>query len=179
MKKQLFLTFDDGPHPEITPWVLDQLRPYGAKATFFMVGANAQEYPEIVDLVIREGHTIGNHTMNHVKGWKTSSVDYINEIRLCQEHIPASGFFRPPYGQMNRSAGEELHEYEIIMWDVLSKDYMKGLNLGWSLRRMKYHTKAGSIVVFHDSVKANDNLRFLLPKYLEYMAETGFQSIVL
>jgi len=176
---RVYLTFDDGPHPEITPWVLDQLRIFNAKATFFIVGENAQKFPDIIKQVLDEGHAIGNHTQHHVKGWKMTSSEYIKDIRLCEEQIPTTGLFRPPYGQMNKMAGKELNEYEIIMWDILSKDYLKGLNLGLSLWRMKYYTKSGSIIVFHDSTKANDNLRFLLPRYLEFMAENGFQSVVL
>lgn len=178
-RSEVFLTFDDGPHPEITAWVLDQLNEYSAKATFFVVGENAKRYPGLIDRIMAEGHAVGNHTNKHLKGWDVSADDYLRDIRQCAEFIPKTDLFRPPYGRMNRQASLEMSEYRIIMWDTLTRDYKPSLNRRMSLSRICAQTVPGSIVVFHDSRKAWHNLQELLPAYLEFLKKNGFRSMAL
>lgn len=171
--KQLFLTFDDGPHPEITPWVLGQLKEFGAKATFFCVGDNVRKYPEVYQQILNENHAVGNHTFHHLNGWKTETSDYLKDVSLAENYIQ-SNLFRPPYGRIKRSQAKQLAaKYRIIMWDRLSMDYMAQLNTEESLAQMK-KVKKGSIVVFHDSEKAFQNLKVLLPQLLSYYQQQGF-----
>lgn len=171
--KQLFLTFDDGPHPEITPWVLTLLRQYNAKASFFCVGDNVRKYPEIYQQILAEGHAVGNHTFHHLNGWKTSNRLYLEDVRLAEKYIQ-SNLFRPPYGKMRRSQANMLKKnYRLIMWDRLSMDYKPDLNLEESLRQMK-KVSNGNILVFHDSEKAFKNLQVLLPALLEYYSKQSF-----
>lgn len=169
----VFITFDDGPHPSITPWVLDELDKVNAKATFFVVGENAEAYPEVMSEIVSRGHSIGNHTYRHVKGWGMNAEDYLSEILACEEVIKDERLFRPPYGRINFKAIKLLKNYKIIMWDVLSKDYLPGLKTARALNRIKKNTEKGSIVVFHDSEKAEKNLKFLLPKYLQFLSNKG------
>ncbi len=171
--KQLFLTFDDGPHPEITPWVLGQLKEFGAKATFFCVGDNVRKYPEVYQQILKENHAVGNHTFHHLNGWKTETADYLKDVSLAENYIQ-SNLFRPPYGRIKRSQAKQLAaKYRIIMWDRLSMDYQAQLNTEESLAQMK-KVKKGSIVVFHDSEKAFQNLKVLLPQLLSYYQQQGF-----
>jgi peptidoglycan/xylan/chitin deacetylase (PgdA/CDA1 family) len=171
--KQLFLTFDDGPHPEITPWVLAQLKEFGAKATFFCVGDNVRKYPEVYQQILIENHAVGNHTFHHLNGWKTETSDYLKDVSLAENYIQ-SNLFRPPYGRIKRSQAKQLSaKYRIIMWDRLSMDYQAQLNTNESLAQMK-RVKNGSIVVFHDSEKAFLNLKVLLPQLLTYYKQQGF-----
>ncbi len=171
--KQLFLTFDDGPHPEITPWVLGQLKEFGAKATFFCVGDNVRKYPEVYQQILKENHAVGNHTFHHLNGWKTETSDYLKDVSLAENYIQ-SNLFRPPYGRIKRSQAKQLAaKYRIIMWDRLSMDYLAQLNTEESLAQMK-KVKKGSIVVFHDSEKAFQNLKVLLPQLLSYYQQQGF-----
>lgn len=171
--KQLFLTFDDGPHPEITPWVLAQLKEFGAKATFFCVGDNVRKYPHIYEQILKENHAVGNHTFHHLNGWKTETSDYLKDVSLAENYIQ-SNLFRPPYGRIKRSQAKQLAaKYRIIMWDRLSMDYLAQLNTDESLEQMK-KVKKGSIVVFHDSEKAFQNLKILLPQLLSYYQQQGF-----
>ncbi len=171
--KQLFLTFDDGPHPEITPWVLAQLKEFGAKATFFCVGDNVRKYPEVYQQILKENHAVGNHTFHHLNGWKTETSDYLKDVSLAENYIQ-SNLFRPPYGRIKRSQAKQLvAKYRIIMWDRLSMDYLAQLNTEESLAQMK-KVKKGSIVVFHDSEKAFQNLKVLLPQLLSYYQQQGF-----
>ncbi len=175
----VFLTFDDGPHPEITPWVIDQLKPYNMSATFFCVGDNAKKYPETLALIKKEGHQLGNHTMHHIKGWNTSTTDYLKDIEQCQDYTQ-SDLFRPPYGRISRQQIKALkHKFRIVMWSLLSCDFDKQLNQEEALHGLKAKTKNGSIIVFHDSVKAETNLRFLLPQYLEYLHKQGYTCKIL
>lgn len=171
----MYLTFDDGPHPHITPWVLDQLDDFGAKGTFFVVGENAEKYPELIQEISRRGHSIGNHTQHHVKGFGMKDVAYIEEIYLCDKHIPEKRLFRPPYGRINFKSINQLAEYEIVMWDVLSRDYLKRLDTHEAQRRIRNKTVAGSIAVFHDSEKAEKNLKMLLPDYLSFLKDQGYK----
>ena len=176
----MYLTFDDGPHPEITKWVMNELQKVNAKGTFFVVGENAERYPKIISEVISRGHQLGNHTYHHIKGWQKSEEEYIKEIEQCASHIPNTGLFRPPYGQINFKAIPKINEnYEVIMWDVLTKDYLPRLHKKRALRRIKRLTKPGSIIVFHDSEKAEKNLKALLPPYLGFLKDNRYRMDVL
>ena len=178
--KEVFLTFDDGPHPEITPWVVNELDKVGAKATFFVVGENAQRYFTLVDKMQKSGHRVGNHTHRHIKGWRVSSNVYLEDIANCENYLTENTIFRPPYGQINFASIPAIRKkYEVIMWDVLSKDYLKRLNVKRALKRIKKATKPGSIIVFHDSVKAETNLKAMLPNYLKFLEEERYKMSVL
>lgn len=186
-EKVIYLTFDDGPHPEITAWVIDELKKHQIKATFFCVGDNLKKHPETAKQLLTEGHQIGNHTMHHIKGWKHKNVDYLKDIEDCDTEIrkiheqmndekAQPRLFRPPYGQIKPSQIELLREkgYEIIQWSDLSCDYDKHLNCEKSLSALVKNAKPGSIVVFHDSEKAENQLKQILPSYLEAMLAEGF-----
>jgi hypothetical protein len=174
-QKVVYFTFDDGPHPEITPWVLSELAKYNAKATFFMVGANIEKYPEIVEKVKQSGNAIGNHTFNHLNGWKTKDENYFENINKCKEFIE-SNLFRPPYGRIkSKQAKHILKKFKVIMWDRLSRDYDENLNIDESLKAMKTLPAKGSIFVFHDSEKAFKNLKILLPELLNFYSLNGYQ----
>ena len=178
--KEVFLTFDDGPHPQITPWVMAELDKVGAKATFFVVGENAEKYFSIVDEMQKSGHRVGNHTHRHIKGWRVSTKKYLEDIADCEDYLTDNTLFRPPYGQINFGAIPTIKKnYEIIMWDVLTKDYLPRLNVKRALKRIKKATKPGSIIVFHDSVKAETNLKAMLPDYLKFLEEEGYKISVL
>ena len=178
--KEVFLTFDDGPHPQITPWVMAELDKVGAKATFFVVGENAEKYFNIVDEMQKSGHRVGNHTHRHIKGWRVSTKKYLEDIADCEDYLTDNTLFRPPYGQINFGAIPTIKKnYEIIMWDVLTKDYLPRLNVKRALKRIKKATKPGSIIVFHDSVKAETNLKVMLPDYLKFLEEEGYKISVL
>lgn len=183
--KVLYLTFDDGPTPEITNWTLNTLKEYNAKATFFCIGNNIEKHPEIFQNILNEGHAIGNHTNNHIKGWKTKAKDYIentleaeniitNQIQDSEFRI--QNFFRPPYGQITPKQGNKLLElnYKIIMWDVLSFDWDKDVSKETCLKNVTSNATNGSIVVFHDSIKASKNMQYALPKVMAYYNEKGF-----
>ena len=178
--KEVFLTFDDGPHPQITPWVMAELDKVGAKATFFVVGENAEKYFSIVDEMQKSGHRVGNHTHRHIKGWRVSAKKYLEDIADCEDYLTDNTLFRPPYGQINFGAIPTIKKnYEIIMWDVLTKDYLPRLNIKRALKLIKKATKPGSIIVFHDSVKAETNLKAMLPDYLKFLEEEGYKISVL
>lgn len=178
--KEVFLTFDDGPHPQITPWVIAELEKVGAKATFFVVGENAKKYFTTIDEMQKSGHRVGNHTHSHLKGWRVSSKRYLEDIADCEDYLTDNTLFRPPYGQINFGAIPTIKKnYEIIMWDVLTKDYLPRLNIKRALKRIKKATKPGSIIVFHDSVKAETNLKAMLPDYLKFLEEEGYKISVL
>jgi peptidoglycan/xylan/chitin deacetylase (PgdA/CDA1 family) len=177
--QKVFLTFDDGPTPEITEWVLEQLKKYNAKATFFCIGNNIEKYPEIFQKTIAEGHAIGNHTFNHLNGWKTSTEVYIENVKLYETQNPklvTRNLFRPPYGKIKHSQSKILRKlgYKIIMWDVLSRDYDQSISATQCLENVLSNIETGSIIVFHDSVKAEHNLKYVLPKTLEFLKEKGF-----
>ncbi len=172
--KVLYLTFDDGPHPQITPWVLEQLNAYHAQATFFCVGDNVRKYPTVYQQILDANQAVGNHTMHHVKGWKLSDEAYLENIHQAASLIQ-SKLFRPPYGRIKPSQLEKLKlDYKVIMWSKLSRDYDSGLNLKQSLEAMK-QVKAGDIIVFHDSEKAYPQLRQLLPQLLDYYSACGYR----
>ncbi|WP_395051170.1 polysaccharide deacetylase family protein [Flavobacterium sp.] len=180
-ENKIYLTFDDGPTPEITEWVLQELQKYNAKASFFCIGNNIEKYPEIFSKVITEGHSIGNHTFNHMNGWKTSTEEYIKNTKLCESEIcklqtPNCKLFRPPYGKIKALQSKKLRQlgYKIIMWDVLSADYDTSISKEKCLKNVSNNVTAGSVIVFHDSVKAFTNLEYTLPKALKILSERGF-----
>lgn len=176
---QIYLTFDDGPHPEITPWVLDILAEYNAKATFFVVGQNAENNPAVLKRIRQEGHALGNHTSHHLSGYSNSTQDYIDNVKLCQQHTQTN-LFRPPYGRIKRSQVIVLTKsFKIIMWNQLSGDFHRNLDIDKSLKALCEYTKKGNIVVFHDSQKSFENLKLLLPAYLDFLKQKGFNSIVI
>ncbi len=174
--KQLYLTFDDGPVPDVTPWVLSTLKEYNASATFFCVGNNVKKYPDVFKKIKQEGHAIGNHTFNHAKGLFSSTKGYIQDIEKAAKYIDSS-LFRPPHGLIKPAQVKALKrkKYKIIMWNVLSRDYNQKLSGEKCLSLVVKHAKAGSIIVFHDSYKAEKNLRYALPKVLEYFSNKGYR----
>lgn len=187
LKKELFLTFDDGPVPGPTEFVLDTLKKFNVLATFFCIGDNMRRNPHLVKEIINDKHQLGNHTFHHVNGWKTNVQEYVSEVKECdrelQPYLPNTNkkLFRPPYGRITKNQIHQLDDFEIIMWDVLSVDYNKNLSPEACLRNTLKATRAGSIIVFHDSVKAEKNLRYALPRYVEKCLEDGysFSPIVL
>jgi len=176
-KKEIYLTFDDGPTPEITNWTLDLLNEYNAKATFFCIGKNVLEEPEIYARILKENHQIGNHTHNHTNGSNTDLKTYINNVLKAEKHLknPAK-LFRPPYGRIKRKQAKKMKSlgYTIIMWDVLSADFDITIGKEKCLQNVLRNTKNGSVIVFHDSVKAFENLQYTLPKVLDYFSKKGY-----
>lgn len=173
-EKKLYLTFDDGPIPEITPWILDTLLKYDIKATFFCVGENIIKHPNLFKRLINEGHQIGNHTYNHLKGWNTDDKTYIQNVHKCQELIP-SNLFRPPYARAKKSQINRLkHDFQFVYWDVLSGDFDEKLSPDKCLNNVLKYTKNGSIIVFHDNIKAIPRLKYTLPKMIEHYLNKGF-----
>ncbi len=180
--KTIYLSFDDGPHETATPFVLEQLRKYNAKATFFCIGKNVAAHPSIYQNILDEGHAIGNHTYNHLNGWKTKNAIYLEDVADASALIK-SNLFRPPYGRIRHSQQKQLQtinpKLQTIMWDVLSGDFDTNLPPETCLGYVLYHTKPGSIVVFHDSSKAWERMQYALPKMLEHFVGEGyvFESI--
>ena len=184
--KAVYLTFDDGPIPEVTPKVLESLDRYGVKATFFMVGENIDKNPKVFEQVLKGGHAIGNHTYNHVKGWKVSTADYIANVHKWEEAAERQmvngkcqnrKLFRPPYGRTwvwQRKAVRDLG-YEIYLWDVLTRDYNPHRTPEAMLRQIKRRTRQGSIINFHDSVKSNERMLEVLPKAIEWLLSNGYE----
>lgn len=176
----IYLTFDDGPTPEITEWVLDELDKHSAKATFFCIGKNIVAQPALFKKIIDKGHAIGNHTFNHLNGWKTTTKDYLNNIVLCEQsiinHKINSKIFRPPYGRINSIQSKKLRKqgYKIIMWDVLSADFDQSITNEKCVKNVVVNIKPGSIIVFHDSHKAFNNLKYALPKVLDFIDKNNF-----
>jgi len=186
--KTLYLTFDDGPIPEVTPFVLKQLANYNAKATFFCVGDNLVKHPDIAKQVLAEGHKLANHTYNHLKGWQTTLTLYLLNVQQCQDAletiVPAKTgeklLFRPPYGRITSKQASALRpNYELIMWDVLTNDYDATLSPEECLKQSIANTQLGSIIVFHDSLKAERNMRYALPRFLEHFTSQGYTFEVL
>ncbi len=179
--KTVYLTFDDGPIPIVTEWVLDILKHYNIKATFFCIGDNIRKHPEVFKRIIAENHQIGNHTFNHLNGWKTDLDYYITNINLCQTEMMkntsiCSNLFRPPYGKMKKNQSIEIQKlgYEIIMWSNISKDYDSKTSPEVCLKNALFNLKTGNIIVFHDSLKAENNLRYALPKLIEILLAKGY-----
>lgn len=181
-ENKVYLTFDDGPIPKITEWVLDQLKTHNAKATFFCIGDNIDKHPELFKKVIRDGHAIGNHTFNHLNGWKTATGAYIENTKRCDATIEKwainlkSKIFRPPYGKIKIAQSKEIQKlgYKIIMWDVLSADFDQNLSKEGCLENVLSNIESGSVIVFHDSIKAFKNLEYVLPRTLAYLQENNF-----
>ncbi len=176
-KKIIYLTFDDGPTPEITHWVLKLLSEYNAKATFFCIGENIAKYPEIFQDILKNEHAIGNHTNNHLNGWRTNTDLYIeNSMTAFKTMEHKTILFRPPYGKLFHRQSKRLRDkgYKIIMWDVLSADFDTKISKEKCLQNVLKNTGNGSIVVFHDSIKSNEKLKFVLPKVLKYYVEKGY-----
>ena len=210
-KKQVFLTFDDGPIPEVTPWVLSLLKQHNAKATFFCIGENVTKHPEVFQQIKTEGHTIGNHTFHHLNGRKTKFEDYLEDVEkadlvmlgvrpfdfaqgdstkcevifqsinqqssISNQQSKLTKLFRPPFGKMTTQQANMLQKqgYKIIMWDVLSADFDTTISEEQCLQNVLQNVKEGSIVVFHDSLKAEKKLRYTLPKVLDYISEKGWE----
>jgi len=173
-EKVVYLTFDDGPIPEITPWVLELLDKYDIKATFFCVGDNVRKHPEIYKMVLERGHHIGNHTFNHIQGIRKYTKKYLLNAQLASEYIE-SKLFRPPHGHMRLAQFRTLKKYyKIIMWDVVTRDYSKFLTPEKVFQNVKKYTRNGSIIVFHDSLKAETNMKYALPKSIEWLKEQGY-----
>ena len=173
--KTIYLTFDDGPIPEITPWVLSQLKEYGAKATFFCVGENIKKHPSVFDQVKSEGHSIGNHTYNHLNGWCTDNITYYHNIRHCAK-LTNTVLFRPPYGKLKPKQAQFIQRhYRIVMWDVLSGDFDKNISKESCLKNVISNVTDGSVVVFHDSLKAQPKLEYVLPRVLETLTNRGYK----
>lgn len=178
IENKIYLTFDDGPTPKITEWVLEELQKYNAKATFFCIGNNIQKHPEILKKITNKGHSVGNHTFNHLNGWKTSTQKYLENTILCED--PSlnlqSKLFRPPYGKIKPAQSKKLRKlgYKIIMWDVLSADFDSSISPKKCLKNILQNVASGSIIVFHDSTKAFPNLEYTLPESLKYLKEKGY-----
>ena len=176
--KRIYLTFDDGPIPIVTPFVLKTLKKFEAKATFFCIGDNVRKHPEVFKQILSDGHAVGNHTFHHVNGWKTDSKTYLEEFKKCEQVVP-SNLFRPPYGRITNAQIKQLRAYKpalkIIMWDILSHDYHPNLKPETCFKRVIKATDNGAIVVFHDSLKAQERLEYTLPKALEYWTKKGYR----
>ena len=182
-EKELYLTFDDGPTPEITNWVLESLASYNAKATFFCIGNNIEKHPELFKKITEGGHGIGNHTFSHLKGWKNKTKKYIKDTERAQKSIAKfasnkgkTPLFRPPYGKLKTKQSKSLHQlgYKIIMWDVLSFDWDSSVSKENCLKNVIDSAKEGSVIVFHDSVKASGNLKFALLETLKHFSKKGY-----
>ena len=176
-ENKVYLTFDDGPTPEITNWVLNELEKYKAKATFFCIGKNVEKHPDVYNNIIKNGHSVGNHTLNHLNGWFTNGETYTENVALAANVLSENcKLFRPPYGKIKPSQAKKLQDsgYKIIMWDILSADFDNTISPKKCLENVLKNIESGSIIVFHDSQKAFSNLEYVLPKTLKYMKENNF-----
>ncbi len=173
-EKEVYLTFDDGPMQGTTPWILDELDKYKAKATFFCIGKNVKQNPEIFQKIIKHGHVVGNHTFDHLNGWKTTTSDYIKNVEKCSEFV-SSGLFRPPYGRLKLSQMKYLRKkYHIIMWDVLSRDYDQNISGKQCLKNVLDDAESGSIILLHDNFKSEKSMKYVLPGILKHFSDIGF-----
>lgn len=176
-EKILYLSFDDGPHEMVTTFVLNELKRFNAKATFFCIGKNVKAHPDVYARIIDEGHAVGNHTFNHLNGWKTKSEKYVSDIKDAAQYIN-SKLFRPPYGKVSRAEAKELRSnfnYKIIMWHILSADFDEKISPQKCLQNVMHYVKQGSIIVFHDSLKAWPRMSFALPRMLKYFTDKGYR----
>ena len=180
-EKKLFLTFDDGPVEGITDYVLEELKKYNAKATFFCVGENIDKYPHVFQRIIDQQHQAGNHTFNHLNGWKTKNRSYVSNVEKCEEVINKNSnnksrkLFRPPYGKIKFQQARKLSHLQIVMWDVLTYDFDMNISAKDSLEKTIRYTRKGSIVIFHDSIKSEKKLKQMLPRYLDHFTQLGYQ----
>lgn len=173
-KKIAYLTFDDGPTPDTTPYILETLKSYGIKATFFCVGENAKKHPELYRQILDEGHFTGNHTFNHLKGWKTTLKTYLENVNKCAEYVDGN-LFRPPYGKMTLGQYKALKEnFKLIYWDVLTPDYDDSVSTEKCHEIVQKKTRNGSILVFHDNLKAKNKLTDLLPTTLDFLLRENY-----
>ncbi len=175
--RSVYLTFDDGPIPEVTPWVLNLLKEHNIKATFFMVGDNIRKYPDVFRMVVEEGHRIGNHTFNHIQGLLFRTKNYMANTELANQQMKTD-LFRPPHGHMRIRQYNKLKKYyRIIMWDLVTRDYSKKLQPEEVLDNVKRFVRNGSIITFHDSLKSWNNgcLQYALPKAIEYLKQEGYE----
>lgn len=174
-EKKIYLTFDDGPHPHVTPYVLDTIRQYNAKATFFCIGKNVKANLQLYENILKEGHITANHTMTHVDGWKTDDKKYLQDVSECAQWVDGK-LFRPPYGKLTSFQSRLLQQqgYQVIMWSVLSGDFDIRIDGKQCWDNVRRHTQNGSIIVFHDSEKAYDRLTYALPRVLETFSAEGF-----
>jgi len=177
-QKSIYLSFDDGPHPVITPFVLDELKKYNALATFFCIGKNVVENPLIFNRIQEEGHAVGNHTYNHLNGWKTPQSEYLQNIAQAAEHID-SHLFRPPYGRITAKQHKALRQFnkpfKVVMWSVLSGDFDVNISPEQCCKNVLKNAESGSVIVFHDSEKAYERLKYALPVVLAYFSEKGYR----
>ncbi|MEG1543450.1 MAG: polysaccharide deacetylase family protein [Tannerellaceae bacterium] len=174
-EKCVYLTFDDGPIPEVTPWVLDILDHYGVKATFFCVGDNVRKYPDIYQMVLDRGHRVGNHTHNHIQGIRFWTRNYLANVRKAEGYI-TSNLFRPPHGHLRFAQVLRLRKlFRIIMWDVVTRDYSPHMTPNGVFNVVKNYTRNGSIIVFHDSLKAEYNMRDSMPRAIEWLQAQGYE----
>lgn len=175
----VYLTFDDGPVPEVTPWVLDELARQDVKATFFMVGENARKHPELFERIKEEGHCIGNHTYNHLNGLKYGTDRYVDNVDEAEE-IFRNRLFRPPYGFITRRQFNEINGlYDVVMWDVVTRDYSRHVTAEQVLENVKRYTRNGSIITFHDSLKSYEKLKYALPRAIEWLKSEKYMFCTL
>lgn len=175
-ERAVYLTFDDGPIPRVTPWVLDVLDRYGIKATFFMVGDNIRKHPDEFRMVVKRGHRIGNHTFNHIRGLSYDINSYLENTEKACRMMMETNLFRPPHGYMSPKQYAELKKrYKIIMWDLVTRDYNRKFNGEQILQKVKKYARNGSIITFHDSIKSEENLKYALPKAIEWLKEQGYE----
>ncbi|MCE2616787.1 polysaccharide deacetylase family protein [Phocaeicola oris] len=173
--KAVYLTFDDGPIPDITPWVLDLLDQYQIKATFFLVGDNVRKHPEEFKLILKRGHRVGNHTYNHIQGIHYLSKNYLKNVEKANELIH-SNLFRPPHGFMRWGEYMILRDkYQMVMWDLVTRDYSKRLTGPEVFEKVKKYCRNGSIITFHDSLKSEKNMKYALPKSIDWLIEQGYE----
>lgn len=177
--KEIWLTFDDGPDPEITPWILSVLKEEEIKATFFLVGQQIEEFPELVGAIINDGHLIANHSYSHRNGWLTSKEKYLKDIETCQELMPNNKLFRPPYGKITKAQiGLLKDKYKIILWDVLSWDFQQNTSPKRVQENILKNTKSGSIIVMHNNQKSYKNMQPILEKTIQILKKKGFRFSV-
>lgn len=175
-ERAVYLTFDDGPIPRVTPWVLDVLDRYGIKATFFMVGDNIRKHSDEFRMVVERGHRIGNHTFNHIRGLSYDINSYLENTEKACRMMMETNLFRPPHGYMSPKQYAELKKrYKIIMWDLVTRDYNRKFNGEQILQKVKKYARNGSIITFHDSIKSEENLKYALPKAIEWLKEQGYE----
>lgn len=175
LQKTVYLTFDDGPIPEVTPWVLDLLDQYSIKATFFCVGDNVRKYPDVYRQLLERGHKTGNHTFHHIQGWKNKTSFLLENTAKAAELIN-SPLFRPPHGHIRVPQNHAIRKagYSVVMWDVVTRDYSRFLTPEQVLQNVKKYTRDGSIIVFHDSLKAEKNMKYALPRAIEWLLNEGY-----